>query len=171
MMSSQFSNSQLNFPQTNLDHNAQLNQGWQEIKDKGISKLEQYLTSGDKDNIFFSKQEYMTLYTSVYNICTTQIESYPAELYKRYTESIQAYLAAHVLPKLLGLSESALLVELETKWRNHLVMRRWMKSFFQYLDRFFVDMHSITNLTDQATKQFKVVVIERIIQNIVKALL
>jgi hypothetical protein len=28
------------FNQTNLDHNAQLNQGWQEIKDKGISKLE-----------------------------------------------------------------------------------------------------------------------------------
>lgn len=72
MMSSAFAQKPVTFGQSNLsvDHNAQLNQGWQEIKEKGISKLEQYLTSGDKD-IMFSKKEYMTLYTSVYNLSTT----------------------------------------------------------------------------------------------------
>ena len=72
MMSSAFAQKPVSFSQSNLsvDHNAQLNQGWQEIKEKGISKLEQYLTSGDKD-IMFSKKEYMTLYTSVYNLSTT----------------------------------------------------------------------------------------------------
>jgi len=54
MMSSAFVQKSLSFNQNNLsvDQFAQLNQGWQEIKEKGISKLEQYLTSGDKDIIF-----------------------------------------------------------------------------------------------------------------------
>ena len=34
----------------------------------------------------------MKLYTNVYNLSTTQVESYPAELYKRYTESFSLYL-------------------------------------------------------------------------------
>jgi flagellar motor component MotA len=30
------------------DHLAKLNQGWEEVRDRGISKLEDYLTNGDK---------------------------------------------------------------------------------------------------------------------------
>lgn len=98
------------------------------MREKGISKLEDFLTSGDK--IQFSKKEYMQLYTIVYNLSTTQIESYPAELYKRYTESIQKYLNDRVVPLLLSLTEAPLLAELELRWRNHQIMIRWMKNFF-----------------------------------------
>jgi hypothetical protein len=46
-----------------------LNKGWDEVRAKGISKLEDFLTNGDK--IEFSKKEYMQLYTTVYNLSTT----------------------------------------------------------------------------------------------------
>ncbi len=87
------------------------------MRDKGISKLEDFLTSGSK--IKFSKTEYMQLYTTVYNLSTTQNEVYSAELYKRYTESIKNYLNDRVVPLLLGLTEAPLLAELELRWRNH----------------------------------------------------
>jgi hypothetical protein len=99
------------------EHLAPLNKGWDEVKQKGISKLEDFLTNGSK--IEFSKKEYMQLYTTVYNLSTTQNEVYPAELYKRYTDSIQKYLNDRVVPKLLGLTEAPLLAEVELRWRNH----------------------------------------------------
>jgi hypothetical protein len=56
MATSGFAQKTLNFNQNNLsvDQYAQLNLGWQQIKEKGISKLEEYLSSGNK-NIIFSK--------------------------------------------------------------------------------------------------------------------
>jgi cullin 1 len=72
----------------------------------------------------------MQLYTLVYDLSTTQNEVYPAELYKRYTDSISKYLADRVVPKLLGLTEAPLLAEVELRWRNHQIMIRWMKNFF-----------------------------------------
>lgn len=139
------------------------------MKDKGISKLEDFLTSGNK--IKFSKIEYMQLYTTIYNLSTTQNEVYPAELYKRYTDSIQSYLKDRVMPLLLGLTDAPLLAELELRWRNHQIMIRWMKNFFQYLDRYHVEMHNITNLNDQGMKQFKLILVDRMISPIVTAIL
>ena len=34
-------------------------------------------------------------------------------------------------------------------------MIKWMQKFFAYLDRFYVEMHSVTNLSDQGFKIFK----------------
>ena len=96
----------------------------------------------------FTKKEYMQFYTSVYDLSTTQVEHFQSELYKRYTESIQNYLIKDVMPKLVGLTDGPLIIELELRWRNHQVMIRWMQRFFQYLDRFYVEMYNITNLTD-----------------------
>ena len=48
----------------------------------------------------------MQLYTIIYNLSTTQIESYPSELYKRYTECIQNYLNDRIVPKMIGLTEA-----------------------------------------------------------------
>ena len=152
--------------QPNLSHNSihqehmvPLNKGWDEVRVKGLTKLEDFLTNGDK--IEFSRKEYMQLYTLVYDLSTTQNEVYPAELYKRYTDSISKYLADRVVPKLLGLTEAPLLAEVELRWRNHQIMIRWMKNFFQYLDRYHVEMHNITNLNDQGMKQFKLIIIDR----------
>lgn len=49
------------------------------------------------------------MYTVVYNLSAGQIESYPPELYRRYTESIQKYLSERVVPLLAGLTDAELL--------------------------------------------------------------
>jgi hypothetical protein len=61
----------------------------------------------------------MQLYTIIYNLSTTQIESYPSELYKRYTECIQNYLNDRIVPKMIGLTEAQLLAEMNLRWQNH----------------------------------------------------
>ena len=40
----------------------QINTGWEKIRENGISKLENYLNTGNSE-IMFSKKEYMELYT------------------------------------------------------------------------------------------------------------
>lgn len=108
----------------------------------------------------FTKKEYMQFYTSIYNLSTQQVEHFQSELYKRYTESIKDYLTRNVVPQLTDLTGAPLLQALDLRWRNHQVMVRWMQRFFQYLDRFYVEMYNITNLTDQGMKQFKTIVLQ-----------
>ena len=50
-------------------------------------------------------------------------------------------------------------------------MVRWMQRFFQYLDRFYVEINSLTPLTDQGYKLFKGVVFQPLITNITSAVL
>jgi hypothetical protein len=46
-----------------------------------------------------------------------------------------------------------------------------MQRFFQYLDRFYVQINSLTPLQDQGLKLFKQVVFSPLIQNITNAIL
>ena len=82
-------------------------------------------------------------------MCIQQIEGFQAELYDRYTKSIREYLETQVRPMLETKSGHDLLQELQLRWTNHQVMVKWMQRFFQYLDRFYVEMSSIASLTDQ----------------------
>jgi cullin 1 len=59
------------------------------------------------------------------------------------------------LEKLYG---QELLIKLDKKWTDHQIMVKWMQKFFQYLDRFYVEMESITKLHDQGFKIFKEIV-------------
>ena len=61
--------------------------------------------------------------------------------------------------------------ELEVRWRNHQIMVRWLKNFFQYLDRSHVEMHNISNLNDQGMKQFKQIIVDRFIGKVIDAFL
>jgi hypothetical protein len=45
-----------------------------------------------------------------------------------------------------------------------------MQKFFQYLDRFYVEMNSITKLSDQGFKIFKEVLFKAIQDNVTKAI-
>jgi hypothetical protein len=58
-----------------VDYSAKLNGEWLEIRRNAIQKIEDFLTSGQKE-IKFTKKEYMQYYTSIYNLCTTPIETF-----------------------------------------------------------------------------------------------
>ena len=77
----------------------------------------------------------------------------------------------NVLPDLQKLHGDELLEALHAKWANHGVMVRWLQRFFQYLDRFYVEINSLTPLTDQGYKIFKNVVFQPLIQNVTQAIL
>ena len=74
-------------------------------------------------------------------------------------------------PKLESLSGEELLIELQLRWTNHQVMVKWMQRFFQYLDRFYVEMSSIASLTDQGFSQLKQEIFVRMLNNITDAVL
>lgn len=76
-----------------------------------------------------------------------------------------------MLPELQRLSNEDLLAQLYQKWVNHGIMVKWMQKFFQYLDRFYVEINSLTPLTDQGYKIFKTVVFTPLISNITVAVL
>ncbi len=68
-------------------------------------------------------------------------------------------------------NSSTLLEKLLTKWDNHGIMVRWMQRFFQYLDRFYVEINSLTPLTLQGFKIFKSVIFQPLITNITQSIL
>jgi cullin 1 len=101
-------------------------------------------------------------------------------LYQKYTDSIKDYLTSSVLPDLQSNLESsdysvqqeeAFLRKLQHKWANHELLVRWMQRFFQYLDRFCVEINSLTPLTDQGFKIFKGYVFQPLLTQITGAVL
>ena len=84
----------------------------------------------------------------MYNLCTVKYDRAQEILYGKFSESIRTYLEKNVLPDLQALHGNELLTLLNTKWKDHQVMVKWMRAFFQYLDRFYVEMHSCTKLSD-----------------------
>ena len=60
--------------------------------------------------------------------------------------------------------------QLTLRWDDHVVMVNWMQKFFQYLDRFYVEMHSIPPLNDQGYKIFKEIVFNPIQDALTRAI-
>ena len=153
-----------------VDYHQMLSQEWQYLREHALVPLETFLSTGDK-NVVFTKKQYMQIYSKVYDLCIQQIEGFQAELYDRYTKSIKEYLESQVRPKLETKGGQDLLQELQHRWTNHQVMVKWMQRFFQYLDRFYVEMSSIASLTDQGYTQFKVEIFGRMLNSITDAVL
>jgi cullin 1 len=89
-------------------------------------------------------------------------------------------LTTKVLPELESLAQEyeasgqnseAFLEALQRKWENHGVMVRWMQRFFQYLDRFYVEINSLTPLSEQGFKLFKGFVFQPLVSRITSAVL
>jgi len=147
--------------------------GWTCLKEGGIDVLEAFLDHGTiRDTIkqhedpakprkVFSMEEYSILYTKVYNMCSQrQPNNFSEPLYKRYGEAIEAYVKRAVLPALEGKTEVALLKELALRWQNHQIYVKWMERFFQYLDRFYVRLHSLPALRPKGISIFHDTVFE-----------
>eukprot|EP00884_Botryococcus_braunii_P010588 jgi/Botrbrau1/19530/Bobra.0035s0026.1 len=110
--------------------------GWS-FMEKGIAKLKGILDGEDKIN--FEPQQYMNLYTTIYNMCTQKPpHDYSEQLYNRYRDAFSYYIVEKVLPALKEHRDEFLLKELHKRWDNHKVMVRWLSRFFTYLDRAFV---------------------------------
>ncbi|KAK3417908.1 hypothetical protein EUGRSUZ_H03894 [Eucalyptus grandis] len=127
-----------------------LEQGWEFVQ-KGIAKLIEGLPGPE-----FSSEDYMTIYETVYNMCTQKPpHDYSQQLYDKYRESFEEYINSEVLPSLREKHDEFLLTELVTRWANHKVMIRWLTCFFRYLDRYFIARRSLPPLNEVGLTSFR----------------
>lgn len=130
-----------------------LEQGW-EFMQKGITKLKNILEGLPEPQ--FSSEDYMMLYTTIYNMCTQKPpHDYSQQLYDKYRESFEEYITATVLPSLREKHDEFMLRELVKRWANHKVMVRWLSRFFHYLDRYFIARRSLPPLNEVGLTCFR----------------
>ncbi|KAF8660575.1 hypothetical protein HU200_057600 [Digitaria exilis] len=137
-----------------------LEQGW-EFMQKGITKLKNILEG--KPEPQFSSEDYMMLYTTIYNMCTQKPpHDYSQQLYEKYRESFEEYITSMVLPSLMEKHDEFMLRELVKRWSNHKVMVRWLSRFFHYLDRYFISRRSLPPLREVGLSCFRDLVYQEI---------
>jgi cullin 1 len=130
-----------------------LEQGW-EFMQKGITKLKNILEGLPEPQ--FSSEDYMMLYTTIYNMCTQKPpHDYSQQLYDKYRESFEEYITSTVLPSLREKHDEFMLRELVKRWANHKIMVRWLSRFFHYLDRYFIARRSLPPLNEVGLTCFR----------------
>ncbi|CAM6047545.1 unnamed protein product [Sphagnum compactum] len=132
----------------------ELEQGWAFMQ-KGITKLKNLL-EGVVPEQQFNSEEYIMLYTTIYNMCTQKPpQDYSQQLYDRYRESFEDYINSMVLPALRVKHDEFMLRELVKRWDNHKIMVRWLSRFFNYLDRYFIARRSLPALSEVGLMCFR----------------
>ncbi|KAA8490321.1 Cullin-1 [Porphyridium purpureum] len=117
----------------------ELEEGWAFIMERGFVPLEECLNSSADYRSTFRAQDWMLIYTTVYNMCTQRHPaSYVEELYEHVRGAMCSYLNRTALPSLKKVHGPFMLDELVRRWNNHYIMVRWIKKIFDYLDRFHV---------------------------------
>ncbi|XP_027339415.1 cullin-1-like isoform X2 [Abrus precatorius] len=130
-----------------------LEQGW-DFMQKGIMKLKNILEGLPEPQ--FSSEDYMMLYTTIYNMCTQKPpHDYSQQLYDKYRESFEEYIVSTVLPSLREKHDEFMLRELVKRWANHKIMVRWLSRFFHYLDRYFIARRSLPPLNEVGLTCFR----------------
>jgi cullin 1 len=137
-----------------------LEQGW-DFMQKGITKLKNILEGLPEPQ--FSSEDYMMLYTTIYNMCTQKPPNdYSQPLYDKYKESFEEYIISTVLPSLREKHDEFMLRELVRRWGNHKIMVRWLSRFFHYLDRYFIARRSLPPLNEVGLTCFRDLVYKEI---------
>ncbi|CAO2203520.1 unnamed protein product [Urochloa humidicola] len=137
-----------------------LEEGWARMK-AGIDKLKDILAG--KPDLSFKSDEYMSLYTTTYDMCTQKPpHDYSQQLYQMYREALDEYITSTVLPSLTEKHGEFLLRELVLRWKNHKVMVKWLCRFFHYLDRYFTPRKSLPLLKEFGWDSFKTLVFEKL---------
>ncbi|KAJ7542027.1 hypothetical protein O6H91_10G086500 [Diphasiastrum complanatum] len=147
----------------------ELEQGWTFMQ-KGITKLINLLEGLPEQQ--FNSEEYMMLYTTIYNMCTQKPPlDYSQQLYDRYRDSFEVYINSMVLPALREKHDEFMLRELVNRWINHKVMVRWLSRFFNYLDRYFIARRSLPALREVGLQCFRDLVYQEMKYNVKDAVI
>ncbi|XP_027773690.1 cullin-1-like [Solanum pennellii] len=131
----------------NLMKIVEFEEGWYIIQE-GIEKAKRIL-EGQTES--FSGDEYMMLYTLVYNMCYRKSPSYSyaPQLYDKYKEALDEYINSTVLPALREKQDAELMLrELVKRWEDYKRMLRWLSIFFHYLSRYYIPRRSLPTLND-----------------------
>uniref|UniRef100_A0A7S1N1C3 Cullin family profile domain-containing protein n=1 Tax=Eutreptiella gymnastica TaxID=73025 RepID=A0A7S1N1C3_9EUGL len=110
----------------------------------------------------------MQAYTCVYNLCTKNEGSKHGGvasqqiLYQRAQAMIEKYLSERVNKQVQDKKGEELLRNVYTAWDHHLLVVRWGKFMFRYLDEYYTKNQNICNLRIMMLKCFCTAVYEKI---------
>lgn len=138
----------------------ELEDGWSQMQEKGINRLINFLENLDQTS--FDKRQYSILYTTIYNMCTQQRnKNFSKPLYDRYGETLERYISDYLVPK-LSIQSSALefLTCGRNSWKKYVTMTKWLRNFFQYLDRHHVTQNNLASLQEVSYQKFQIKVIQ-----------
>lgn len=139
---------------SNLKPTLSFEQGWPILQEEAINRVIFLVEEGHNSNQF-SSQDYMHLYTTVYNMCDNNPAGPEAQkLYLQYKKTIEDYISSKVVPSVQGKKDDILLHELVKRWNNHKIMTRWLLRFFHYLDRYLVPRRSLPSIQETSHSTF-----------------
>ncbi|KAL7123838.1 hypothetical protein ABFS83_14G009600 [Erythranthe nasuta] len=114
----------------------EFDEGWDFVQ-KGITKLKKILEGLPEPQ--FTSEESMSLYMTIYNMCTQKPpHDYSEELYVKYRELFEEYIASTVIPSLSEKHGELMLREFVIMWSNVKIMGDKLSRFFHYLDRYYI---------------------------------
>ena len=84
----------------------------------------------------------MNTYNLAYELSIEDNES-PKKLYQKLRKELEGYLGGEVLTSIRNVhtqegAGKALLNEIQIRWMNHVVMKKWLRNVFNTLDRFYL---------------------------------
>lgn len=145
----------------------ELEDGWGQVKEKGISRLISFLEDNEQAN--FPRALYSELYTIVYNMCTQQrLKNFTKQIYDRYGDTLENYINQYLLPSLKPNDSSlSFMKSIRLSWEKYKNMTKWMKHFCQYLDRHHVMQNNLPNLQLVSDSKFISLVLDEFREQVV----
>eukprot|EP01006_Ploeotia_vitrea_P028755 TRINITY_DN61391_c0_g1_i1.p1 TRINITY_DN61391_c0_g1~~TRINITY_DN61391_c0_g1_i1.p1 ORF type:complete len:789 (-),score=111.59 TRINITY_DN61391_c0_g1_i1:58-2424(-) len=153
-------------------------EGEWEVLENGFHKLLACIESGEMRP--FPNQEFVQLYTIVYNLCTRnkldlEKENVPKAtqlLYDRYSTMLTKYLTDRKdkVTKAVSDTQDFLPTTVRT-WNNHKLITTVLQKLFVYLDRYYTKHNNADSLEECGIKGFYSVIYEDIREDIFKAVL
>uniref|UniRef100_A0A7S4G457 Cullin family profile domain-containing protein n=1 Tax=Eutreptiella gymnastica TaxID=73025 RepID=A0A7S4G457_9EUGL len=118
----------------------------------------------------------MNAYATVYNLCTKNEGKASGNtsqqiLYQRSQAMIEKYLSDRVNKQVADKKGEELLRNVYTAWKHHLVVVRWGRFQFRYLDEYYTKNQNICSLRIMMLKCFQTAVYEKIKHDLCQVLL
>ncbi|KAG8362722.1 hypothetical protein BUALT_BualtUnG0047500 [Buddleja alternifolia] len=158
-----------------MNNKMSFNEAWPILQEEAINKLIhnlEVLEGSQLNNQCFTSDDYMRLYTVVYNVCYPNNMSPDVEkLYEQYKRTFEDYISSKVLPSLRGKENEDLLEKLLRRWNNHKTMTRWLSRFFNYLSRCFIPLRKLPSLQETSHLTFRNLVHGEIKDHIIGAII
>lgn len=126
-------------------------EGWDAVE-KGIAK---YKRIQDGLEPPFNSEEYMELYTKIFNMCLRKDkQKCLQQLYDGYKQLLEDYINSTVLPSFREKDDESLLRDLVTSWSKYKVFGRWLSRLFNFLDHYYACPRSLASLNGIALACF-----------------
>ncbi|KAK9179899.1 hypothetical protein WN943_029105 [Citrus x changshan-huyou] len=139
-------------------------EGWDYLE-RGFTKLKRIFEGLPEPA--FNLEDYMMLYTIVYNICCKPARPHhdedPDQMYDKYEQILEDYMPSKVLPSLREKhDEYDLLRELLKSWANHKFLAKWLSRVFLPLQAGYIPRMALPELNAFGLSCFRDLVFEAI---------